>query len=102
MTTKYFKNIGELIVATPKAESVANLIDKAAEGGKFFSCKFIKKDGSVRDMTCRLGVVKHLRGGDRVLPQNYIVAFDVNADEKGAYRAINPETVLAINGQDVG
>ena len=26
--------------------------------GKIFSCDFIKKDGSIRRMTCRLGVTK--------------------------------------------
>lgn len=101
MATKYFKNIGELIVETPKADRVASLIDSAGDKGKFFSCKFIKKDGSIRDMTCRLGVVKHLRGGERTVPKNYVVAYDVHVEGQGGYRAINPETVLQINGVEV-
>ena len=32
-------------------------------GGKFFSVEFEKKDGTLRKMTCRLGVKKHLKGG---------------------------------------
>lgn len=100
--TKVFTNVGDLIITSARAGVAAKMINDAADGGKFFSVRFIKKDGSIRDMTCRLGVVKHLRGGERTLPKDYIVAFDVNADEKGAYRAINPATVLQVNGKDVG
>lgn len=99
--TKVFSNIGDLIISSARAGVAAKMIDDAASGGKFFSVVFVKKDGSVREMTCRLGVVKHLRGGERTLPKDYIVAFDVNADEKGAYRAINPDTVLKVNGKPV-
>ena len=34
-------------------------------GGKIFGVSFTKKDGSHRDMTARLGVKKHLKGGER-------------------------------------
>jgi len=64
-------------------------------GGKFFSVVFEKKDKSVREMTCRLGVQKHLKGGESTLtayPQ-YVTVFDV---EKEDYRAINLDTLLQI------
>lgn len=64
-------------------------------GGKFFSVVFEKKDKSVREMTCRLGVQKHLKGGQNTLsdyPQ-YVTVFDV---EKEDYRAINLDTLLQI------
>jgi hypothetical protein len=100
--TKVFSNVGDLIITSARAGVAAKMIDDAGSNGKFFSVKFVKKDGSIRQMNCRLGVVKHLRGGERTLPRDYIVAFDVNADEKGGYRAINPATVLAVNGKEVG
>ena len=34
--------------------------------GKFFSVTFIKKDGSVRKMTARLGVRKGINGKDLI------------------------------------
>lgn len=64
-----------------------------ATGGKFFSVDFIKKDGSLRHMTARLGVHKHTNGGGLSFdPQehNLIVAYDTVA--KG-YRMINLETL---------
>jgi hypothetical protein len=32
--------------------------------GKFFNVKFLKKDGSKRSLTGRLGVTSHLKGGE--------------------------------------
>ena len=31
---------------------------------KIFSVEFTKKDGTLRKMVCRLGVKKHLKGGE--------------------------------------
>ena len=31
--------------------------------GKFFTVEFVKKDGTLRKMNCRLGVAKDLKGG---------------------------------------
>lgn len=62
--------------------------------GKFITVVFIKKDGSTRKMTCRLGVTKHLKGGTSTLnPEQYITVFDV---QKKAYRAINKATILSV------
>lgn len=103
--TKVFSNVGDLILTSARAGVAAKMIDDAGANGKFFSVKFVKKDGSIREMTCRLGVKKALRGGERTLPLSYIVAYDVNVqedDKRGGYRAINPETVLEVNGKRVG
>lgn len=43
---------------------------KSLAGGTIFSVKFIKKDGSLRTMTCRLGVKKHLNPSSRGLTDN--------------------------------
>lgn len=67
-----------------------------ALGGKFFRVQFIKKDGTLRDMTCRLGVKKHLKGGEPAFDaeaRNMIFVWDV---ESKGYRTINFETVQSI------
>ena len=68
-------------------------------GGKFVTVTFIKKDGSLRKLTGRMGVTKHLKGGVSTLdPDRYITIFDVQA---GGYRAINRDTIqeLRIEGE---
>jgi hypothetical protein len=65
-----------------------------ATNGKFFSVSFIKKDGTERRMTARLGVKKDIKGvGLKFNPseRNLIVVFDIH---KKAYRMINLSTIL--------
>lgn len=63
--------------------------------GKIFSVTFVKKDGSIRKMTARLGVKKNINGvGLSFKPSDYnlIVVFDMH---KKAYRMINLSTILS-------
>lgn len=63
--------------------------------GKFVSVEFTKKDGTLRKLTGRMGVTKHLKGGSSTLdPAQYITIYDVQA--KG-YRAINRATIKAVS-----
>jgi hypothetical protein len=65
-----------------------------ATNGRFFSVSFIKKDGSERKMTARLGVKKDIKGvGLKFNPteRNLIVVFDIH---KKAYRMINLSTIF--------
>jgi hypothetical protein len=72
--------------------------DILASNGKFVTVTFLKKDGTVRKMNCRMGVTKHLKGGESTLDaEQYITVFDV---AKGAYRAINRDTIIEIKGVD--
>lgn len=61
--------------------------------GKIFTLEFTKKDGSVRRMNCRVGVHKHLRGGEKSWKEqdfpNLVTVFDM---QKKAYRNINLDT----------
>jgi hypothetical protein len=71
--------------------------------GKFFRACFIKKDGTIREMTARFGVKSHLKGGELTWnPEafNHIVVFDV---EKEAYRTINLDKLIYLryNGKEV-
>ena len=62
----------------------------------FFTVTFLKKDGSVRKMNARVGVTKHLKGGESTLDATkYVTVFDVT---KGEYRAVNRETIIEVKG----
>ena len=66
--------------------------------GRFITVEFIKKDGSLRKLTGRVGVKKHLKGGVSTLDANkFITIYDVQAE---GYRAINRDTIksLTIDG----
>ena len=65
-------------------------------GNKFFTVKFVKKDGTIRDLNGRLGVKSKLRGGED--STSHIDKY-VNVYEKGAdtfYRKVNMETIKQI------
>jgi hypothetical protein len=74
---------------------LSNIIDNS--NGRFFTVVFVKRDGSLRTMTARLGVTKHLAGGmctvDR---EKYIIAYDVQSE---GYRSINRETIVSVSYQ---
>jgi hypothetical protein len=76
-----------------KKEQIKQLIKQSK--GKFFSAYFIKKNNEVRQINCRVGVVKYLKGGDKTTIDypNLICVYDVKA--KG-YRNINLDTLLAL------
>jgi hypothetical protein len=64
--------------------------------GKIFGVSFTKKDGSHRDMTARLGVKKHLKGGERAFnPDDYnmIFVFDTHIEK---YRTIPFDRLLSL------
>lgn len=69
-----------------------------ASNGKFVTVTFVKKDGTVRTLNGRLGVVKHLKGGVSNLdPHQYTVVYDVV--NKG-YRAVNNSTIQSVKCGD--
>jgi len=66
-------------------------------GGRIFSVFFRKKDGTMREMVCRRGVKKHLRGGD--IPydpkvRNLLPVFDMTVRE---YRMVNLGGLVSFN-----
>tara|TARA_R100000664_G_C2701564_1_gene101696 strand:- start:11 stop:298 length:288 start_codon:yes stop_codon:yes gene_type:complete len=71
--------------------------------GKLFSASFIKKDGSTRDILCRLGVKSYIKGTGKpsyALKKDnpYQLVFDFN---KKGYRVINMETLFKIKFQQI-
>ena len=72
------------------------LADQLEGSTGFVTVTFIKADGSVRKMNCRMGVTKHLKGGKSTLDASkYVTVYDM---AKAAYRAINRETIIDIKG----
>jgi cell division protein FtsX len=72
------------------------LADKLEQSSGFVTVTFVKKDGSVRKMNCRMGVSKYLKGGESTLDANqYVTVYDMT---KAAYRAINRDTIIDIKG----
>jgi hypothetical protein len=74
-----------------------NFVDRILNSnGKIMTVKFIKKDGSLRVMNCRLGVTKHLKGGCSTLnPDKFITVYDLKSE---GYRAIDKESILEVIG----
>ena len=65
------------------------------QGGKFFSVAFVKKDGTVRNMTCRREVKKYLKGGQLAYDpaaHNLITVYDMN----NGYRVIPVDRLLSL------
>lgn len=80
-------------VSATRSNLMANLIDQS--NGKFFACTFIKKDGTIRQMTARLGVTKYLKGGkSNVDSSKYITVFEPSS---GKYKNINRDSILALS-----
>ena len=72
------------------------LAKKLEQSSGFVTVTFVKKDGSVRKMNCRMGVSKYLKGGESTLDANqYVTVYDMT---KAAYRAINRDTIIDIKG----
>jgi hypothetical protein len=61
-------------------------------GPRIFTVTFTKKDGTLRRMNARLGVIKHANGGKNTTAHigKYITVFDM---EKQAYRNVNLDTI---------
>jgi len=65
-------------------------------GSKIFSVQFVKKDGTIRDMVCRTGVKKDLKGiglNYDPISKGLLCVFDM---QKNGYRMINVNTITKI------
>ena len=77
----------------PSADELKAMIKSTK--GKWFSCTFIKKDGSMRVMNGRIGCHKGVKGiGRKFQKDNLVTVFDAQAKE---YRMINVDTMLTFN-----
>ena len=68
----------------------------ALQAGKFVGIDFVKKEGSARSLNGRLGVVKHLKGGQNKVEayeRPYLTVFDVKSS---GYRTVDMATVSKV------
>lgn len=73
-----------------------SLASKLESSNGFVTVTFVKADGTVRKMNCRMGVTKHLKGGKSTLDAaKYVTVYDMT---KAAYRAVNRDTIIDISG----
>jgi hypothetical protein len=80
---------------------LTSLFTELRKTGKIFSATFVKKDNTIREINCRLGVKKGLNGqGMRFNPieKGLIPVYDM---QKEGYRMININTLqeLTFEGQ---
>lgn len=62
--------------------------------GKFVTVVFYKKNGDLRKMNCRLGVTKHLKGGESTLDKSkFLIVYDM---VKEGYRAIDKKSIVSV------
>ncbi len=67
----------------------------AGVGHRIFSVTFEKADGSIRKLNGRLGVYRHLKGGESTI--NHLPYLQGCWDvQKDAYRAFNKSKVLSL------
>lgn len=91
-------NPSAIVTDTLNLKNLQNLVSD----GAIFSVEFVKRsNGELRKMVCRMGVKKHLRGGDKAYDptkHNLLTVFDM---ENKGYRSIPVDTVqrLHVNGQ---
>ena len=77
----------------PSSDEMVKMIKSTK--GKWFSCTFIKKDGTKRVMNGRIGCHKGVKGiGRKFQKENLVTVFDAQAKE---YRMINVDTMLTFN-----
>lgn len=68
--------------------------------GKIFSVTFKTKDGNLKKVTGRLGVISHEKGGVNTVAHipKYVTVFDMH---KQGYRNVNLETVREIRHKNI-
>ena len=64
--------------------------------GRFFSVSFVRKDGSIRNMTARIGVKKGINGRGLKFNPSEKDLMVVWAMDKENYRMINLKTIRSI------
>jgi hypothetical protein len=76
-----------------------NLIDPLkiikSTKGKFFRISYTNKKGETKDYICRIGVKKHLRGGEKRFVPDSVTVYSVTNSNKG-YKTFVREQINSI------
>jgi len=96
-------NVSRALLTNPTfISAIVKDIKRMNSNGQFFTVTFQKKNGDIRKMNCRLGVTKHLKGGQSTTDHvtRLMTVYDVKS---AGYRSINMETVQEIkfNGNHI-
>jgi hypothetical protein len=94
------------VIRIPKAAIMTKLdvLNAIASNGKVFSATFVKRDGFVREMTCRREVKKGVKGTKPVATakrnvtlakNNMVTVFDMQVAD---FRTLNLETTMKLTG----
>jgi hypothetical protein len=63
--------------------------------GKFFGISYTNKKGETKDYTCRTGVKKHLRGGEKYFVPDSVTVYSVTSSNRG-YKTFIREQINSI------
>lgn len=63
--------------------------------GKFFSICYTNKKGETKNYTCRMGVKKHLRGGEKFFIPDSVTVYSVTSGNTG-YKTFVREQINSI------
>tara|TARA_R100000544_G_C2209297_1_gene51028 strand:- start:186 stop:443 length:258 start_codon:yes stop_codon:yes gene_type:complete len=72
---------------------------KKLVGNKIFSATFIKKNGELRKMLCRLGVKKHLKGGIKKYDAESLNMITVYSLDSKGYRTLSLSSLKQIKSK---
>ena len=72
------------------------LAERIEQSTGFVTVTFVKQNGELRTMNCRVGVTKHLKGGKNcVNVEKYVTVYDMQSQ---GYRTINRDTIVDVKG----
>lgn len=72
------------------------LAERIEQSTGFVTVTFVKQNGELRTMNCRVGVTKHLKGGKScVNVEKYVTVYDMQSQ---GYRTINRDTIVDVKG----
>jgi hypothetical protein len=63
--------------------------------GKFFGISYTNKMGETKSYTCRMGVRKHLRGGEKYFVPDSVTVYSVTGNNRG-YKTFVLEQINSI------
>lgn len=83
-----------LSVQIIKRERATRFLERET-GGRIFAVYFQKGDGTMREMVCRRGVRKHLRGGELPYDPKLRLLLPVFDVQKREYRMVNIASLVS-------
>lgn len=73
-----------------------NRLQKLVNTGKIFGVKFIKRDGSVRTMSCRTGVKRFANGGNLGYNRDEKNILGVYEMPNKGYKSIRADSIISL------